>query len=454
MSVSTPYVHLFDLSAGGMGRVELALKLDGNFKRLYALKRILPEHFRADGYLAMFEDESRLAGLLHHPNVVSVLDVGNDEEGPFLAMEYVEGITVKDLVVNSSVSQLLLPIQVCCRILEQAARGLHAVHELRSHDGELLNVVHRDVSPQNILVDYEGVVRVTDFGIARSLGRETETTTGVLKGKPGYMSPEQLQFEELDRRSDIFSLGVVLYEMLTARKLYQGDADSKSRAILRDPPPDVAEIRRDIPPALQDLLLRVLAKDRESRPQDAAAVADSLVRLREELLREEDPVNVGPYVTETFGDQRALVRERIRKAIEALDDDKTTEVSKKEDHRRRRGRRPRRRPRLLVFLLGALVVVVVVSAFLFTFSSTPTTSGEEAPKIPSVLAGSSRVVTDLAPDADTTEIVFDGDSVENQIDAAPRARQKRRWRHRSKRTKSKTHAKEPSSKGPVIWSWD
>ena len=218
-----------------MATVDLAVRREGTFLRLHAVKR-LHSHLLDDADVrAMFLEEARIAGLLRHPNVVSVTDVGEDAAGPFLVMDYVEGVSVAALIEHTRAQAELVPLDVALRIAIDVARGLHAAHELTAPDGRPLSLVHRDVSPQNVLLGFDGVARVTDFGIAKAMGRSARTSTGILKGKLGYMAPEQLRFSGQDRRSDLFAFGVVLYELLTARRLYPGQrGEETARRILED----------------------------------------------------------------------------------------------------------------------------------------------------------------------------------------------------------------------------
>ncbi|MCA9614581.1 MAG: serine/threonine protein kinase, partial [Myxococcales bacterium] len=158
------------VASGGMGTVYLARRREGGFQRLYAVKRLHP-HLRDDpDFRAMFVEEARLAGLITHPNVVGVLDVGEDHEGPFLVMDFVQGLPLSQLITLANRSEAPLAVQSCVRIALAVARGLHASHELRDHEGRALQLVHRDLSPQNVLIGWDGTVRITDFGIAKALG--------------------------------------------------------------------------------------------------------------------------------------------------------------------------------------------------------------------------------------------------------------------------------------------
>ena len=310
------YVRVCELAEGGMGRVDLALRREGRFQRLYAIKRLQP-HLRDDPeFRQMFLEEARLAGLVRHPNVIGVLDVGQDEGGPYLVMDFVEGLALSTILGLAKQRDESLSVQACVRIAAQIADGLHAAHEVRGHDGQALHLVHRDLSPQNVLVGYDGVVRITDFGIAKAGGRGMKTSTGILKGKMAYMSPEQLQFEEPDRRSDLFALGVVLYEMLSGDRLYRNSEGADgARRILNEPPPDVGEVRPEVPPALVQLLFSLLAKKPDDRPSTAAEVSRRLEEILVELLQDEAAEQVDVFVQALGGDRRTEQRDRIQQAL-------------------------------------------------------------------------------------------------------------------------------------------
>ncbi len=319
-SSATTYRHLFDLSKGGMGQVALAVRRDGRFVRLYAVKRLLPALREDREAREMFLEEGRLAGLLHHPNVVGVTDVGEDAEGPYLVMDYIEGLSARELIVRASADGFLLSLSMVCSIVAQVARGLAAAHELRSHSGASLHLIHRDVSPHNILIGFDGTARIADFGIARATGREHRTSTGVLKGKLGYMAPEMLQFHEPTAQSDLFSLGIVLFELLTLQRLYGGENDrERARKILQAPPPDVGDLRPDVPPPLQALLLQMLAKDPVSRPKSAALVAEALEACVVATSEEEGPPAIDEFMNEVFSDERDIRKEEVQRQLVALD---------------------------------------------------------------------------------------------------------------------------------------
>ena len=317
---AVPYTLVTTIAQGGMGYVELCFRREGRFLRWCARKR-LHESFRNDAtFRSMFMDEARLAGLVRHPNAVGVLDVGEDQDGPFLIMDFVEGVSLSRVITEAASARRPFPMQVAVRIGLDAAMGLHAAHEVRSEDGTVLRLVHRDVSPQNILIGFDGTVRVTDFGIAKALGNTSRTSAGVLKGNMGYLSPEQLRFEEPDRRSDFFSLGVTLYELLSGERLYTNkDGFDGTRRILVEPPPDIGDVRSDVPPELVELLFELLAKDRESRPATAADIAGRLEGILAALIAEEGSVTVADYMDQHFAGQRQERREFLVEQMKRLD---------------------------------------------------------------------------------------------------------------------------------------
>lgn len=317
------YYWIREIARGGMGRVDLIIRSQGAFRRLAAVKRLHAKLRDDADCRAMFLDEARIAGMLKHPNIVTVFDVGEDDEGPYLIMDYIDGLSVQAITRRSAQDYTPLPLAVVVQVVVQAADGLHAAHELTAPDGSLLNLVHRDVSPHNMIVGYDGIVRVMDFGIARALGRTTQTSTGVLKGKLAYMSPEQLRFRPADRRSDIFALGVVLYEMLTLKRLYSNRNGDGPQRILEEPPPDVGLERDDLPPALVELVFRMLAKDPDKRPDTAAEVANCLREVLNDLMiMDDEAIELQEYFRHRFEPETTGHRREIQGALELLDEGK------------------------------------------------------------------------------------------------------------------------------------
>ena len=319
---TSPYTFVASIARGGMGYVELCCRREGRFLRWCGRKRI-HESYRTDlRFRSMFMDEARLAGLVRHPNVVAVSDVGEDDDGPYLIMDYVEGVSLSRAIRQIVRSGHEIPMQVAIRVCREVALGLHAAHEVRSDDGTVLHLVHRDVSPQNVLIGFDGSVRVADFGIAKALGNASQTNAGVLKGNMGYLSPEQLRFEEADRRSDIFSLGVTLYELLSGARLYPNtDGFDGTRRILSEPPPDIGEVRNDVPPELVELLFEMLAKDRNARPTTTLEIAGRLEAILAPLIAEEGSVTISDFMDQHFALERQEHRAYLADHLKRLNDD-------------------------------------------------------------------------------------------------------------------------------------
>lgn len=297
--------------------MHLVARREGQFERHYAMKRLHRHLLGDDAFRTMFMEEARIAGLVRHPGVVSVLDVGEDEDGPFLVMDFVLGISGGELLKRLATQDLRLPVQIGLRLAQSAARGLHAAHELRDASGRSLGLVHRDISPQNILIGFDGVVRVTDFGVAKALDGSTRTETGIIKGKFGYLAPERLQYEEADRRSDIYALGVVLFELLAGRRLHpRRDGPEGLRRVLEGPPPDIGDEREDVDDDLVELLFAMLARRPDGRPATAKDVADALDAMIGDRVLLEGRLDVGPWVAEHFadlqGERERLLREAPR----------------------------------------------------------------------------------------------------------------------------------------------
>lgn len=409
-SESSGYLRVTELAVGGMGRVDLALRREGAFKRLYAVKRLHPHLVRDADFREMFMEEARIAGLIQHPNVVSVLDVGVDDDGPFLIMDYVDGLALSTLSRLAIDDEAPLPVQVCLRIARDIALGLHAAHELSDHTGLPLGLVHRDLSPQNVLVGWNGAVRITDFGIAKALGRSVRTSTGVLKGKVAYMSPEQLQFEEPDRRSDLFALGVILFELLSGRRLYKNVSGADgARRILKEPPPDIGEERPEVPPVVAQLLFQLLAKEREHRPRDAAAVAASLSEALAELVADEGAIELATWVDGLAADRKEEQQRRLAECVSEVESRPggAIAIAPPPSHRAQR-----RSPVLVVF---GLIVAAGVGAAIAVWATSDATQAEatepgslesaptEPPEVASVEPPTSAEEATPVPDSDPVE---------------------------------------------------
>lgn len=269
------YELLFELARGGMGAVYVArLLAPHGFDRLVAIKCLSTGAGPTD--VAAFLDEARVTAKIDHPSVVQTLELGEHDGQPFLVMQLVQGVSLARLLEELRVREEKIGPEIAAWIAAQAASGLHAAHELRGPDGQLLQLVHRDVSPQNILLSFEGRVYVADFGVAK-FKSDRSTQGGVVKGKFGYMSPEQAFGRTLDRRSDVFSLGVVLHEAICGKRLFPGDAPAQVvLGVVNAAVPSPSETRADIDEGLATIVMRCLEKDADARFATAGELAEAL----------------------------------------------------------------------------------------------------------------------------------------------------------------------------------
>ena len=264
------------IGGGGMAEVfEATLVGVAGFERPVAVKRMLPALSSDPTFGAMFVNEARIASLLHHANIVTVLDFDRDGEGRFfLVMELIRGMDLRQLVDSG-----LLPVEVSVHIAGEMLRGLDYAHELE-HDGKRLGIVHRDISPHNVMISWDGQVKLVDFGIAKAVAATGVSRSGTLKGKLAYMSPEQASALELDGRSDVFAVGVVLHELLTGERLFRGSTEPEVLArVLTQPIPRPGERREGIPPAVDEAVMRMLERDRERRFASAHQALEALLAV-------------------------------------------------------------------------------------------------------------------------------------------------------------------------------
>ena len=249
----------------------------GGFQRFVAIKRLHPHLARDHEFTQMFLDEARLAARLHHPHVVPILEIGESEDGYYLVMEYIEGDTLARLMARSAQAAKPLAPQVAVRVAIDTLAGLHAAHELLDDEGKPLEIVHRDVSPQNILIGVDGSARITDFGVARAATRLTTTRSGQLKGKLSYMAPEQARGKPCDRRADIFAMGIVLWETLAKKRLFkgEGEADTLNR-VLYEPIPTLRSANPLVHPDLEAVAMKALDREPDARFATCSEMADAL----------------------------------------------------------------------------------------------------------------------------------------------------------------------------------
>jgi serine/threonine protein kinase len=273
------YQLIRKLATGGMAEVFLA-KAGGpmGFQKTLVVKRILPHLAEDPTFVEMFLSEAKLAAQLNHPNIVQIFDFGEADDAYFLAMEYIDGPNLRVLLKRAKHQGLALPAALCARLVASACEGLAFAHDFTDPDtGEPLGLIHRDISPDNVLVSRQGAIKVVDFGIAKAAGQSHKTQSGVIKGKLSYMPPEQLQAKTPDRRVDVYALGVVLYELITGHKPFEATSDAQlMQAILFEPPVPAVKRRQNLPVAMQRILERALSRDREKRYPDCLSFSADL----------------------------------------------------------------------------------------------------------------------------------------------------------------------------------
>ena len=309
------------IGRGGMATVWVARERTQAPKddRLVAVKAMLIELADETEFVTMFLDEVRLVRAIKHPNVVEIYDVGDADGVMWMSMEWVEGESLHTVIAEAG-KRRAIPPELAVKIIADAASGLHAAHELRDLDGSPRGVVHRDVSPHNILIGTNGMVKLVDFGVAKAVGRISEATrAGQLKGKFGYMSPEQALGKQVDRRSDIFSLGIVLFELTTSRRLFRGEHDIDTlKLVIGGPIPRPSSIDPKYPAGLERIVLRALERNVEARYQTALELAED---LRGYLKSERIVVaqsGLAGLMKRVLGERIEQRRKAVRAALKAL----------------------------------------------------------------------------------------------------------------------------------------
>lgn len=290
------------------------------FQKVVAVKTLLPGMSEDTDFETMLLDEARLASRIRHPHVVEILDVGEEDGILYIVMEWVHGITLGALN-RLSRERGGIPLPLALKIASSCAAGLHAAHELKGPRGEEVNLVHRDVSPANVMVSFNGIVKLVDFGIAKAAGRLYQTRAqGLMKGKIPYMSPEQLEAQPLDRRSDIFSLGILMYVLLTGRHPFRGPDDHRTMEnILHRAVVPLREVVESIPPVLETIVVRALEKDPAERWQTGLDLQRALDSLAQSLGYVVTEADLQSFVEECAGATLAAQSERVVDAIEEAD---------------------------------------------------------------------------------------------------------------------------------------
>ncbi len=308
------YELVGEIASGGMATVYLArLGGVGGFQRFVAMKRLHPHLQSEKEFVEMFLDEARLSAAIHHPNVVSIVEVGASPVGYYLVMEYVEGDTLARIIARSASNGQRIPTPIALRIVIDTLQGLHAAHELRDDRGESVELVHRDVSPQNVLVGIDGIARITDFGVARAVSRLGSTRVGQLKGKLAYMAPEQAQGDALDRRADVFSAGVLTWETLAAKRLFKADNEAATlQRVMNEEIPLLTRVAPHLSSEVADAVHRALERDPDRRYTTAAQFADALEEAGVTRDGIAAPRDVAAFVKETIGEELEQQRDAVR----------------------------------------------------------------------------------------------------------------------------------------------
>ncbi|MCA9560148.1 MAG: serine/threonine protein kinase, partial [Myxococcales bacterium] len=304
-----PYQILKRIAYGGMAEIHLAKTTGiGGFEKLLALKVIHPKFSEDQEFIDMLIDEAKIAVQLSHVNVGQIFDLGRIDDTYYIAMEFIDGKDLYQLLVRCSELDIDIPFDVIAYIGLETAAGLQYAHTKSDNYGRPLDLIHRDISPQNILISYDGEVKIVDFGIAKASQRSRETESGVIKGKFFYMSPEQAWGDQIDARTDIFSTGICLYEMITGEMLYN---EEKALVLLdrvrKAEIPPMRKKRPDLPPALEQVVLKALAREREHRYASAGALQGALSGFLYGNWPSFSRRRVAEFMLQVFGDQRFVL---------------------------------------------------------------------------------------------------------------------------------------------------
>jgi len=394
------YEVLGQLATGGMAEILLA-RLSGpsDFARAVVIKRILPQFARSESFVAMFLDEARIVARIRHPNVVQVHELGDHEGDVFLVLEYVAGENLASVLKRAAVGADRLEPELVAHVVAEACAGLHAAHELVTEDGRSQNLVHRDVSPQNLFVGYDGHVKLLDFGVARVDDRVAKTEAGDVKGKFEYMSPEQASGRPLDRRSDIFAMGIVLYELATGRRLFKRTSHARTLdAIVKEPVVPPSRLVAGFPRALEEVILRALAKIPEERYATAADMRRDLLAFARAFPAPVEAVaeRMQRWFPERIAEKEEMLR-RVRAGdaitrVPAGEVDEDVRVPAVPDRTESASSRTRRRSR-------AVVAGAVAGAALLASAAALALRGGSTPTVTSSAPSSSALATDAAVSA-------------------------------------------------------
>jgi eukaryotic-like serine/threonine-protein kinase len=315
------YELVAEIASGGMATVYLARLLGmGGFQRFFAIKRLHPHLGNDESFVEMFLDEARLVAAIRHQNVVPVLEVGAGKSGYYLVMEYIEGESFGGLLSRVARDQKRIPPTASVRIVLDMLAGLQSAHDLRDPDGKTLGVVHRDVSPQNILVDVDGVSRISDFGVAHATSRLSSTRAGQLKGKVAYMAPEQARGQPVTRSADVFAAGIVLWEALCRKRLFMAENEAVTlNNLMFEPIPKLRQGNPTMPAALEKVLDKALERKEENRFSTAQEFADAIEAAAKAARMLGTQLEVKSFLLSLMGDEITHRREALRDHLGDID---------------------------------------------------------------------------------------------------------------------------------------
>ena len=306
------------IAVGGMAEVFKAKSFsERGFEKLLVIKRILQHLSGNDEFVEMFIDEAKISVELTHPNIIQIYDYGKVEEQYFMAMEYVEGKNLRQFVKRLADMKSMFPIDMSCYIISQVCHALAYAHAFKDRmSGKSLGIVHRDISPQNVMISYDGAVKLFDFGIAKAKSASEATRAGVIKGKPSYLSPEQINGEELDGRCDIFALGIVLWELITAKRLFVAETDMGVLRLIQsakiEPP---STFNPAVPQTLDAIVLKSLTRDKNKRYQSSEEFQRDLHKFLYSFNPSFNPADLSYYAQELFKNEIREDRDRLQKYL-------------------------------------------------------------------------------------------------------------------------------------------
>jgi len=379
------YLLLEKLAVGGMAQLYKA-KITGvqGFEKLIAIKTILPHLASEKELISSFIDEAKLAALLHHQNIVQIYDFGNLEDTYYISMEFLFGKDLRHILSKTKERNQPISIEHALYIASQICAGLDYAHNIKDFQGAPLNIIHRDISPQNAIITYEGEVKIVDFGIAKAAHRSTLTQVGMIKGKIAYMSPEQASGQNIDFRSDIFSAGILLYEMATGKQMFTGVDTLQILAKVSKAefdPPEVAQA--GLPLQVYQILHKALRKEREERYQSCGEMLADLEECMVKLNMRPTVRGLSQFMKDLFKKEIATEGEAMREAVPVTIEEKPL-VEKVEEPEKKWEEKPvetpkAKKPGILYGALGLGLIIILVVAYLVWFKEKPASTSDKEP---------------------------------------------------------------------------